>query len=292
MRSGFFAAMFALLCASVMCAQQPAAKSSAQTGYVPSMTFDVASIRESNPDPATGYSVSFMNPAHSSLVRLANNDVSNLLAIAYGINRPQIVGLPDWAGRFGPFFNIEAKSDASVDERLAKLSDEQARLEKQHMFQVLLADRFQLKVHWETKEGPIYELVVAKNGPKLHSGGSISPTPAELESWGNRKIPPIYQSGSSRTGFDFIAHRCSMEALAETLTGQMGAPVVDKTGLTGTYDFDLKYLGPTEHYGSDDPSMPRPLTEALPDQLGLKLQSAKGEKQFLVVDHIERPSAN
>jgi len=72
----------------------------------------------------------------------------------------------------------------------------------------------------------------------------------------------------------------------------MGAPVVDKTGLTGTYDFDLKYLGSTEHYASDDPAVPRPLTEALPNQLGLKLQSAKGEKQFLVIDHIERPSAN
>jgi uncharacterized protein (TIGR03435 family) len=290
MRGGFFATLFVLLCAQVMCAQQPAAKSATQAPYVPSMTFDVSSVRESKPDLVAGFSVSFVNPAHSSVVRLSNNDVPNLLAMAYGIDRAQIVGLPDWTR--GPVFNVEAKSDQSVDEQLAKLSDGQARLEKEHMMQMLLADRFKLKTHWEAREGSIYELVVAKNGPKLHTGGSLPPSPEEVNSWGDRKIPSIYQRGSSMSGFDLIGHRCSIESLARILTGQMGAPVVDKTGLTGTYDFDLKYLGPTEHYASDDPAVPRPLTEALPDQLGLKLQSAKGEKQFLVIDHIERPSAN
>ena len=290
LRGGFFVALSALLCAGVLRAQQPATKSAAQAAYVPSMTFDVAVIRESNPDPA-GFTVAFESPPHSSLLRLTNNSVPNLLGAAYGVNYFQIVGLPDWART--PFFNVEAKSDASVDEKLAKLTDEQARLEKQHMMQVLLADRFQLKVHWETKEGPVYELVVAKGGSKLHPGGSKPPTPGELQSWGDRKIPPIHQQGSSWAGFDLIAHQCSMESLAKMLTGQMGAtPVVDKTGLTGTYDFDLRYKGGSEDDASDDPNMPRPLTEALPDQLGLKLQPAKGEKQFLVIDHIERPSAN
>jgi len=125
MRSGSFVALSALLCAGVMCAQQPAAKSATQVAYVPSMTFDVASVRESNPDLTAGFSVSFMNPAHSSLVRLSNNSVQNLLQLAFGVNFPQIVGLPDWAHGRGPFFNIEAKSDESADERLAKLSDEQ-----------------------------------------------------------------------------------------------------------------------------------------------------------------------
>jgi uncharacterized protein (TIGR03435 family) len=289
MRSGFFVVLFALLCAGI-CAQQPTAKSATQAAYMPSMTFDVASIRESKPGDTI--TVSGIDPAHNSLVKLSNYDVSNLLAVAYGVHDAQIVGLPGWVSHLGPFFDVEARSDTSADERLAKLSDEQAKLEKEHMFQMLLADRFQLKVHWETREGPIYELVVAKNGPKLHSGGSLPPSREELDSWGDRKIPPIYQRGSSLSGFDLIGHQCSIESLAGMLTGQMGAPVVDKTGLTGTYDFDLKYLGPTEHYASEDPSIPRPLTEALPDQLGLKLQSAKGEKQFLVIDHIERPSAN
>jgi len=287
MRGGFFVALLGLLCAGVMGAQQPAAKSATQT-YVPSMTFDVASVRESKPDLMAGVTVSFMNPAHSSLVRFSNSTVQSLLQIAFGVNFPQIVGLPDWTHGPGPFFNIEAKSDESVDERLAKLSDEQARLEKQHMMQMLLADRFQLKVHWETREGPIYDLVIAKNGPKLQPGGSIPISPEELR-W--TKLPPIHQRANGTKGYEFIGHQCSMEALAKTLTIQMGAPVVDKTGLSGTYDFDLQYHGRGPD-ASDDPDVSPPLLTAVPEQLGLKMQPAKGEMQFLVIDHIERPSAN
>lgn len=289
MSGGAFVAVIALSCASATCAQQPATNSTAT--YVPSMTFDVASIRESKPDLAAGYSVFFVNPAHSSLMRLSNNDVPNLLAVAYGANRFQIVGLPDWVGHFGPLFNVEAKSDESVDERLAKLSDEQARLEKQHMFQVLLADRLHLKVHWETREGSIYELVAAKNGPKLHPGGSDPPTSEDLQFWGDKKIPPIYQRGNGVKGYEYIGHSCSLQSLAMVLTGQMGEPVIDKTGLTGTYDFVLQYRGRGPE-ASDDPTVWPPLLTAVPDQLGLKLQPAKGEKQFLVIDHIEQPSAN
>lgn len=293
MRSRFFVALVTLLCTNIMGAQQPAAKSAAQAAYVPSMTFDVASIREGKPATDGSITLSDIDPPHSSMLRLSNFSVPALLYTAYGANYSQIVGMPDWARSPFTFFIVEAKSDASADEKLAKLTDEQARLEKQHMMQALLAGRFQLKVHWETKEGPIYDLVVAKGGSKLQPGGSMPPTAGELQSWGDRKIPPIRQQGSSWAGFDLIAHQCSMESLAKMLTGQMGAtPVVDKTGLTGTYDFDLRYKGGSEDDASDDPKMPRPLTEALPDQLGLKLVSARGEKQFLVIDHMERPSAN
>jgi uncharacterized protein (TIGR03435 family) len=79
--------------------------------------------------------------------------------------------------------------------------------------------------------------------------------------------------------------------LANTLTSSMGEPVVDKTGLTGTYDFDLQYRGRGPD-ASDDPTVWPPLLTAVPDQLGLKLQPAKGQNKFLVIDHIERPSAN
>src|ERR1700759_3565133 len=127
MRARLFAALIVLLCVRVACAQETATKSSTQAAYVPSMTFDVASVRESNPDPVAGFAVSFVNPSHSSLLRVTNNDVPNLLAAAYGVNRFQLIGLPDWAsGHWGPFFTIEAKANESVDQQLAKLSDEQA----------------------------------------------------------------------------------------------------------------------------------------------------------------------
>lgn len=291
MRSGFFVALSGLLCVGMICAQQPATKSAAQAAYVPSMTFDVASIRESRPEGT--YRMGGPNPAHSSLVKFSNMDVPGLLAVAYGAQRSQIMGLPDWAGgHSGPFFDVDAKSDESVDERLAKLSDEQAKLEKQHMLQMLLADRFQLRVHWEAKGSRIYELVLAKNGPKLLPAGSEPPTPEELRKFGD-KIPPIHQRTISLSGADYVGHSCSMDFLARWLSGSInGTPVVNKTGLTGTYDFDLKYRGYTLDDASDDPSVSPPLIEALPDQLGLRLQLAKGQKQFLVIDHIDRPSAN
>jgi uncharacterized protein (TIGR03435 family) len=279
-----------VLCAGVMCGQQPAPKvadSAGQAAYVPSLTFDVASVRESKPE--TTFMVGGPNPAHSSLVRLSNYDVANLLIAAYGLDPAQLVGLPEWTR--GSYFNVEAKSDESVDERLAKLTDEQARLEKQHMFQVLLVERFQLKVHWETREGPIYELVVAKNGPKLHPGGSLPPTSEEIHNFGDRKIPALYQRGNGIKGYEYIGHSCSLQSIAGALAAQMGEPVIDKTGLTGTYDFILQYRGRGPD-ASDDPTVWPPLLTAVPDQLGLKLQPAKGENQFLVIDHIERPSEN
>lgn len=292
MRGGFFTAVFALLCAGVLCAQQPAAKSATQAAYVPWMTFDIDSVRESKPDSDAGFTVSFVNPLHSSLLRLTNNDVPNLLAAAYGVDRSQLIGLPDWAGgHWGPFFTVEAKADESVDQQLAELSDDHALLEKQHMFQRLLADRFQLSVHWETREGPIYELIVAKNGPKLHSGGSMPASSEELHNWGDKKIPSLYQRGNGIKGYEYIGHQCALQSLAAALTAQMGEPVVDETGLAGTYDFVLQYRGRGPD-ANDDPSVWPPLLTAVPDQLGLKMQPTKGEKQVLVIDHIERPSPN
>jgi uncharacterized protein (TIGR03435 family) len=125
----------------------------------------------------------------------------------------------------------------------------------------------------------------------MHPAGSLPPSPEELHDFGDNKIPSLYQRGNGIKGYEYVCHRCSLGSFAEAMTAQMGKPVVDKTGLTGTYDFVLQYRGrgPDE---SDDPKVWPPLLTAVPDQLGLKFQSAKGENRFLVIDHIERPSAN
>jgi uncharacterized protein (TIGR03435 family) len=269
-------------------AQQPTAPSTNEPSYIPSLTFDIVSIREG--PPADSYTVGGSNPAHQSYVNLTNFDVANLLNIAYGVDYAQIVGLPDWTGR--AMFNIQAKSDSAADDRLTTLTDTQAWSEKQHMFQVLLADRFQLRVHWETRKGQVYNLVVASKGPKLHPAASIPPTPDELKNFGDQKIPPLYQRGNGVRGYEFVAHACSMQLLADMLTGQMGAPVIDKTGLTGIYDFILQYSGGRPSDANDDPNVWPALTMAVPDQLGLKLETSTGDKKFLIVDHIEKPSPN
>jgi hypothetical protein len=114
--------------------------------YVPTLTFDVASIRQS--PVADSYSVSGFFSPHSSSFRATYLDDMNLVAMAYDVRWDQISGMPDSRA----MFNIQAKSDSVADERLGGLSKDEEKLEQQHMLQRLLADRFKLKVHWETRE--------------------------------------------------------------------------------------------------------------------------------------------
>jgi uncharacterized protein (TIGR03435 family) len=254
------------------------------------MTFEVASIpsiRQS--PPADSYIVSGSFSPHSSSFRATNLNVANLLAIAYDVRWDQIQGSPDWPA----MFNVQAKSDSAADQRLAQLTKDQEKMEQQHMLQTLLADRFKLKIHWETRQGPTYDLVVAKKGPKMQLVKGDPPSAEEQKVWGDRPIPPLYQRGDSRVGFDFVAHGCSMNDLAETLARQFSRPVVDKTGLKGKYDFTLHYHDARlSDRSADDQDPTPPLDMAIQDQLGLKLEPAKGPIQLLVIDHIEKPSEN
>ena len=287
MRAFLLTGSILLLLASSARAQQ-AQGSGLETSYVPSFRFDVASIRESQ--KANSYSVTMFNPEHASSIKLNNVDVEDLLEEAYGVEYAQIKGLPDWTSVL--IFNVQAKSDEATDAQLAKLKNKEAQLEKQHMLQVLLADRFKFKSHWETHEGQIYELVVAKGGSKLCAAGSLPPRTDELEHFHGKKPPKLYQQGDGIRGYEFVGHGCSVARLALTLTGQMGTPVVDKTGLAGDYDFVLQYRGAVADETGDNPATWPPLMSAVPDQLGLRLQRAKGMKTFLVVDNIEKPSEN
>lgn len=213
----------------------------------------------------------------------------NLLSVAYGARWDQISGVPDSR----VMFNIQAKSDSVADERLAKLSKDQEALERQHMLQALLADRFKLKAHWETREGLAYDLVLSKDGPKMQAAKGEPPSAEESKKWGDKPIPRLYQRGDSRVGFDYVAHGASMSDITNMLAGQFGHPVADKTGLAGKYDFILRYHGARLSDRKADDMDPVPtLDTAIQDQLGLKLKSTKTPEKILVIDHIEKPSEN
>lgn len=213
----------------------------------------------------------------------------NLVATAYDIRWDQISGMPDSRA----MFDIQAKSDSIADERLAGLSKDQKLLEQQHMLQTMLADRFKLKVHWETREGPAYDLLVSKNGSKMREAKSEPRSPEDIKTWGDNPIPPLYQRGDSHVGFDYVAHGCSMSDIVQMLAAQFGHPVVDKTGLTGKYDFILRYHGALLSDRKADDLDPIPtLDTAIQDQLGLKLKPTKAPEKILVIDHIEKPSDN
>jgi uncharacterized protein (TIGR03435 family) len=174
---------------------------------------------------------------------------------------------------------------------MAALTGEQQRAEQQHMLQALLEERFKLKTHWEMREGDIYNLVVAKGGPKLGAEGSMPPSADDLKMFGDHPIP-LHQK-NDRQGYDFIAHSCSMDQLVRMLTSQFGRPVIDKTGLTGNYDFVLKYKRRWDRdRDADDLDPTPPMDRALQEELGLKVEAAQGPVKVLVIDHVEKPSEN
>jgi len=194
-----------------------------------------------------------------------------LLFNAYPI-KPNVTipGMPGWGN--SSLFDVEAKADDETAVAMVKLPREDEWKQEQLMLQALLADRFKLRVHHETREGPVYQLVVAKGGFKLkdapdseHEGGY---------SWGNGEIQ---------------VRKGPIGSLAFSLSDLLGRTVIDKTGLTGKYDIALKWT-PDEQQSADDagPS----LFTALEEQLGLKLEPAKGPVDVFIIDHVEKPSEN
>ncbi len=171
-RRALFFAVWLVAAVPVVLGQGESAASSqgAKAAYVPTLTFDVASVRQS--PEANSYMVSGGFTPHTSVFRVTNWAYYNLVAEAYGLQLYQISGLPrSWA-----MFNVEAKSDSDTDEKMAKLSKEQESLEQQHMLQALLADRFKLKAHWETRESEVLNLVVAKKGLKMQPASGAPPS--------------------------------------------------------------------------------------------------------------------
>jgi uncharacterized protein (TIGR03435 family) len=164
------------------------------------------------------------------------------------------------------------------------------------MFQSVLVDRFKLTVHKTTKELPVYLLVTAKNGPKVHA----------VEE-GNCPEVPLPENPCRFLRPDRFAtlntQKAPMSALAFMLTAMTGKTVIDKTDLKGSYTYILnwsKNIQPPEvppggvaPPGAFDPGSIQPaIATALEEQLGLKLESGKGPVEILVIDHVERPSEN
>ena len=259
--------------------------------YVPTMTFDVASVYQNKEaDLRAGITMSANFGSLTTHLRLINFSIENILTMAFGVDQWQVVGAPKWPSP--TLFVIDAKGDADADARIAALPPDERRMEQDHMLQVLLADRFKLKTHWETKEGNTYSLVVAKGGPKLGAEGSMPPTAAEVRIFHDRPVPPLHQV-SYEGKPEWVAHGCSMGNWTGLLTSLLGRPVVDNTGLAGKYDFVFKYKGRTDQDRSADDLDPTPpIDRGLQEELGLKVEPAKGPVKVLVIDHIEKPSEN
>jgi uncharacterized protein (TIGR03435 family) len=214
-----------------------------------------------------------------------------LLREAFGVGDDRIVGVPGWVktGRY----DIQAKVDGADVPKLSKLSTEQRRL----MLVPLLANRFGLMFHHETRELPVYALVIAKGGSRLKES-KASHTAAGGEP--PRRMTMIRGRGNIE------GQGSSIENLVHVLSEQLGRTIIDKTGLAGTYDYTLNWTpddappmgggpggGPpgSDNAPPQDAGGPSVFT-AIQEQLGLRLEPQKGPADVIVIDHIETPSAN
>ena len=268
----------------------PAPRADGQTGAAGSLAsphaaapvsapvFDVAAIHRNVADQ-TGHSHIVSSPFDGNF-KTVNVSLKALIRWAFEMPETRILGGPAWMETAK--FDIDAKADSSVDAGMQALSSDAGRQQKERMVQALLADRFKLLSHTETRELPIYVLVVAKGGPRF---GAIQSNGTTVNSGNGR----IAVQGSN-----------SVALLAEQLAKVVGRVVVDRTGIEGRYDLKLKWTpddGATAWFngtgGASAAADSGPsIFTALQEQLGLKLESQKGPVQVLAIDHVEMPSEN
>jgi uncharacterized protein (TIGR03435 family) len=266
----------------------------AQTAPATVQTFEAASVRvNKNPGPIRG----LVGLQPGRLVATAAT-LQQLIESAFSVQSNQIVGAPGWATI--DVFDVMATAPPNV-------TIEQAQL----MLQNLLAERFELRTHRETRDLPIYSLVLERAdrrlGPELRpSGADCVPikTPAgmppppppppgagqtrPLSSRPPLRCPSMFFAGTSGA---VSARKMLIGELARGLTFPAGRPVVDRTGLTGEFDIDLLYQSDLVAGGGPRFEAP-PLTTALRDQLGLKLESGRGPIDVVVIDAVQRPADN
>jgi uncharacterized protein (TIGR03435 family) len=227
------------------------ATAGAQTAAV---EFDVASVKPV-PLPVPPHVVSLL--INHGTLRVEAAELRQVVGLAYKIQRIRVLGGPAWMD--ADLFDIVAKTDK------ADAGPDEIR----PMLQTLLAQRFNLSAHRETKVLPECSLVPGKRGPKLNES--------------KEDAKPDLTFGARPRGEHQVAFRkTAVRVLVNLLANTLGSPVIDKTGLEGLYDFTLEWTD------AGDPS----LFSALEEQLGLKLEARKSPVEVLVIDHAEKPAGN
>ena len=221
-------------------------------------SFEVATIKPADPNQLKG---NFRIGGHR--IYIENQSVDSLLTVAYAIHQKQIVDGPAWLDT--QRYDIVGQADVEGVPNLHQI---------QEMLQKLLASRFDLTFHREKRELSIYAITVAKSGLKLaKSANSPTGLPAQSGGQQSRKFT-----------------NNSMSDFALGMQAYLDKPVVDETGLTGRYDFVLKWT--PDESNANELNAPPGIFTAVQEQLGLKLEPTRGPTDVLVIDHVERPSEN
>jgi uncharacterized protein (TIGR03435 family) len=241
--------------------------------------FEVATVRPNK----SGEPGAQLGPRPGGRLIGINQPVRNLIRNAFNVQSDQIIGGPDWIE--SDRFDIQAKAaDADLNEK-GMLSYPQFMLR----LQSLLEDRFKMVTHWETRERPVYVLLLATPGKP---GSKLRPHTGDCNRSPGGPPPPGSPALKCGTNVNPTAGRVTgigitMETFARNLSGNTGRFVVEKTGLTGAYDLELEYT-PDQSANTTGPA----LFTAMQEQLGLKLDSQRLPIEVLVIDRVERPTAD
>lgn len=247
--------------------------------------FDVVSVKACKPGVTAGGDSSpgrlhigcgvLAGTDNTGLIQVAYNRYAGGQLTAYGVI--PIEGVPDWI--YSASYDIDAKSDGQPSIQMMEGP----------MMQKILEDRFKLKIHRETRQGPVYELALGKGAPKLkllHEGSCI---PVRV----GQPVPPL-PDGQHRCR-NLVSPRSvnfeggTLSMLADLLALIVDRPVIDKTGISNYFAIQLTFSPDAlSQAATDAPD----ISQAIQEQLGLKLVPAKGPVDVLVIDHIERPSEN
>ena len=225
-------------------------------------SYEVATIKSSDPDDGKS---GFHTMGHRLF--LENEPMDRLIAFAYAIHPKQIVDGPEWFSK--DRYDINGVPDI----------DGQPSVQQQReMLQKLLAERLGLKFQRAKRDLSIFAITVAKGGPKL----------AVSKSDPNSLLDQTGSGNGVEQMWKFTNN--SMADFAQGMQYFLDRPVVDETGLKGRFDFKLEWT--MDGSLNNDPKAPPGLFTAVQEQLGLKIEGTKGPADVLVIDHVERPSAN
>ena len=234
--------------------------------------FDVVTVKPSDPNrPGKLFTV------RGRHVMTINTTLNDLITFAYGLHAKQIINAPDWFGT--DKFDIDGVPDIE-----GQPNSKQMKL----LIQSALTDRFKLTFHHEQKELSVYAITVGKSGPKMTETTHQPNDPVNFLFRG--KLGDLFVTNATMKDF--------CDGMQSAVTDK---PVVDHTGLTARYDFNLKWTPDESQFAvfggykapaTEDPNAPPSLSTALQEQLGLKIDAVKAPAEVFVIDHIEKPSAN
>jgi uncharacterized protein (TIGR03435 family) len=228
-------------------------------------TFEVASIKVHS-----FASADHVGPPIAGNRGTFGGNLKQLIIYAYDLKVYQLGGGPSWVEHPSTdtdYYDINAKAEGD-----GPLTDSRAR----QLLRTLLADRFQLRLHRESKETPVYALVVGKAGPKFKESAPDVTT-------GSRASVSLATVASTFT-------KSPMSSLVRLLSATADRPVLDQTGLTGFYDFKIEFARDPAAAAAESSAVS--LFTAVQEQLGLKLEARRAPIEVLVIDHAERPSEN